>query len=70
MMHISDTAIEFASKLRDVWDDREFVIGMLAIATHDDDKRAIIEFIDEGVDVNPETITVLALNLDDKRNGG
>lgn len=66
--YISDTAIEFVQKLQDLWDDKEFIIGMLSIAEHDEDKRKIIEFIDAGIDVDVETVTVLALDLDDKRN--
>ena len=43
MESITDTAVEFVSKLIDIWDDREFIISMLSIAEHDDDKRTIIE---------------------------
>lgn len=68
MMQISETALEFVQKLEGIWDDREFIIGMLTIAEHDEDKRKIIEFIDAGIDVDAETVTVLALDLDDKRN--
>ena len=41
---------------------------MRAIAEHDDDKRKIIEFIDAGIDVDVETVAVLALDLADERN--
>lgn len=66
MESITDTAVEFVSKLIDIWDDREFIISMLSIAEHDDDKRKIIDFIDAGIDV--ETVSVLALDLADERN--
>ena len=67
MESITDTAVEFVSKLIDIWDDREFIISMLSIAEHDDDKRTIIEFIDAGIDVDVETVSVLALDLADER---
>ena len=66
MESITDTAVEFVNKLIDIWDDREFIISMLSIAEHDDDKRKIIDFIDAGIDV--ETVSVLALDLADERN--
>ena len=68
MQDAQDTAVEFVSKLIDIWDDREFVISMLSIAEHDDDKRTIIEFIDAGIDVDVETVSVLALDLADERD--
>ena len=68
MQAAQDTAVEFVSKLIDIWDDREFIISMLSIAEHDDDKRTIIEFIDAGIDVDVETVSVLALDLADERD--
>ena len=68
MMHISEIEIEFASKLAEIWDDREFIIGMLSIVEHNDDMSRIIDFIDAGVDVDVETVIVLALDLADERN--
>ena len=54
--------------LIDIWDDRDFIISMLSIAEHDDDKRTIIEFIDAGIDVDVETVSVLPLDLADERD--
>ena len=68
MMHNSEIEIEFTSKLAEIWDDREFIIGMLSIVEHNDDMRRIIDFIDAGVDVDVETVSVLALDLADERN--
>lgn len=67
--HISDVAIEFVQKLQNIWDDKDFIIGMLSFADNDEDRKTIIEFIDAGVDVDVETVSVLALELNDKRNG-
>ena len=68
MTHISETAVEFVSKLIAIFDDKEFIASMIAIAEYDDDKRKIIEFIDAGIDVDVETVAVLALDLADERN--
>ena len=68
MQDAQDTAVEFVSKLIDIWDDREFITSMISIAEHDDDKRKIIDFIDAGIDVDVETVSVLALDLADERD--
>lgn len=68
MTHVSEIAIEFVSKLISIFDDKEFITSMIAITEHDDDKRKIIEFIDAGIDVDVETVAVLALDLADERN--
>ena len=68
MTHISEIEIEFASKLAEIWDDREFIIGMLSIIEHNDDMRRIIDCTDAGVGVDVETVSVLALDLADERN--
>ena len=68
MQDFTDTEVEFVDKLIDIWDDREFITSMIAIAEHDDDKRRIIEFIDAGIDVDVETVSVLALDLADERD--
>ena len=68
MQAAQDTAVEFVSKLIDIWDDREFITSMISIAEHDDDKRKIIDFIDAGIDVDVETVSVLALDLADERD--
>ena len=59
---------KFSVEISFIWDDREFIISMLSIAEHDDDKRTIIEFIDAGIDVDVETVSVLALDLADERD--
>ena len=68
MTHVSEIAIEFVSKLISIFDNKEFITSMIAIAEHDDDKRKIIEFIDAGIDVDVETVAVLALDLAVERN--
>ena len=68
MQSITDTAVEFVDKLIAILYYREFIISMLSIAEHDDDKRTIIEFIDAGIDVDVDTVSVLALDLADERD--
>lgn len=55
-------------KLRALFDDDEFVSGILIYASHVEDRKTILEFIEHGEDVSVETVTVLALDLDDARS--
>lgn len=55
-------------KLKNIFNDREFIIGILTYADNEEDQKTIINFINEDDDVTVETVTVLALNLCDMRN--
>lgn len=43
-------------------------MGMLVFAYDDEDRQFLIDYIDAGDDVNIETVSVLALNLCDRRD--
>ena len=68
MTHISETAVEFVSKLIAIFDDKEFITSMIAIAEHDDDKRPPPPPPPPRPAVDVETVAVLALDLADERN--
>lgn len=55
-------------KLRELFDDDEFVEGILIYAYDERDRKTILDFINSGDDVSVETVTVLALNLCDQRD--
>lgn len=55
-------------KLRELFDDNDFINGILVYADNIEDRKAILDFINEGKDVDVETVTVLALELNDNRN--
>ncbi|MBO5340228.1 MAG: hypothetical protein J6A62_04470 [Oscillospiraceae bacterium] len=54
-------------ELRKLFDDDEFVIGVLCSAACKDERRALLEFILTDDDVSVETVTILALELNDAR---
>lgn len=56
-------------KLKSIYHNKDFVVGILSNATHPDDRKEIIEFIDAGKDVSVENIILLSVYLDQKRNG-
>lgn len=53
--------------LKKVYDDREFIIGVLSRTQHDDDKKKILNFIEVGEEVDDETVMVMAIELNRER---
>lgn len=60
---ISDLTNELLMRLKNIYDDRDYIIGVLSIASREDDKQKLIDFIDAGEDVDYETVTVMAIEL-------
>ena len=56
-------------KLIQLKDDDDYLIAIYSAATHPDDLRAIIDFIDAGQDVTAGNVLRLAANLHKLRNG-
>ena len=52
---------------REIYDNRDFVLGVLSNATHPDDRRTILEFIEKGEEVTTENLILLSVDLDIKR---
>lgn len=68
MMNFSNTSLALIDELRDLFDDDEFVMGVLVYADTESDRRTILDFIRKNDDVTVETVTVLALELDRKKH--
>lgn len=62
-----ETAVSLGKKLRTVYDNKDFVMGILATVQNEEDQNEIIDVIDRGTDVDDEVITVLAIELSRKR---
>lgn len=67
MTHFSYITEKLVSELRKLFDDDEFIAGILVYADAEADQKSILEFIQKGEDVTVETVTVLALELDEAR---
>lgn len=52
-------------KLREISDDPDFINGILVYVDNDADRKKILDFIEAGDDVDVETVTILALDLND-----
>lgn len=57
---IRDKLIE---ALKTVYNERNFIIGVMSFARRSDDRKEILKFIEKGEDVTPENISLLALHL-------
>ena len=69
-MHVAnDIKTRLAAKLREIYDNRDFVIGVISNATHPDDREEIIKYIENGTDVTVDNIILLSVDLDLKRYG-
>lgn len=53
---------ELFDKLRNYHNDKDFVVGVMSNAKHNDDMKAIIEYMDNGDDVSVENIILLSLH--------
>lgn len=49
--------------LRNIYDDDDFIFGILVYADTDSLREKVINFIENGPDVDMETITVYAIEL-------
>ena len=54
-------------KLKTFYPDKDFVVGVISNVKHDEDRQAIIDFIDNDEYVSVENIILLSLHLNNKR---
>ena len=53
--------------LREIYDNKDFVLGVLSNASHPDDRRAILKYIEKGEEITTENLILLSVDLDIKR---
>lgn len=68
MRKLTETEKELVEKLRAIWNDKEFVMGVLSHLKDDEEREEIIEFIGSNDDVVSEQITLLALDISQTRD--
>lgn len=54
-------------KLKEIYNDKDFVCGVISNTKTDEERQVIIDYIDKGEDVTSDKITLLGLNLKRKR---
>ncbi len=55
-------------KLCQLYDDKDFVIGVMSSAVSDNDAQAILDYMQSGENVTAEDIILFALELDMANN--
>lgn len=65
---VSPTAKALFEKLRAFCNNRDFVLGVMCNAPHEDDMKTILEYIEKGEDVTIESLILLSLELGNKRD--
>ena len=68
MRKLTETEKELVKKLRDIWDDKEFVIGVLSHLRDDEERGEIIELIDSNDNAKFEDVVLLSLDIDRSRD--
>lgn len=54
-------------KLKTISEDNDFLVGVISNAKHNEDREAIIEYIDKGEEVSYEQILLLSVWLGRER---
>ena len=65
---VSPTAKALFEKLRFFYNNRDFVLGVMCNAPHEDDMKTILEYIEKREDVTIESLILLSLELGNKRD--
>lgn len=68
MKTISDDELEILliDKLRSIRDNNDFIYSVMLYVDTRDKRLELLNFIENGEDVNYETVTVLAIDLSDE----
>ena len=63
-----DLAQELCTKLLQICHSKSMVLGILScVVDHEEDIRELLDFINNGEDVDEETVSVAALDIADRR---
>ena len=60
---------ELIEKLKTVSEDKEFLLSIINHARHIEDRKLLIDYIDNGEDVAYESLILLAITLYEKEQG-
>ena len=65
---VSPTAKALFEKLRAFYNNRDFVLGIMCNAPHEDDMKTILEYIEIGKNVTRENLILFSLELGNKKD--
>lgn len=67
MNNTAEIKRKLIEKLKTVSEDKDFLVGVVSNAKHDEDRETIIEYIDNGKDVSYESLLLLSVWLGNER---
>ena len=65
----TELSLELCKRLKEIYNDKNFVVGVLSSVEHPDDMKEVLRFIDEGKNVTMSNIVSLAYHLYCQRSG-
>ena len=65
---VSLTAKALFEKLRSFYNNRDFGLGVMCNAPHEDDMKTILEYIEIGKNVTRENLILFSLELGNKKD--
>lgn len=68
-LHLSPMRIELIDKVKNISNERDFIIGMAVLCKHDDDAKYMLEYIERGEEVTYSQLMAQALYLRQVRKG-
>lgn len=67
MENLTETEKQLVELLSEIWNNNEFIIGVLNSLENDDERKEVIEFIESNEDVTTEQIDLLSLEISSSR---
>lgn len=64
----SNTTLELIKKLKQFSADDDYILGILADSEFDEDRKLIIDFIDNGENVDYESVILFSLEIGQQRD--
>ena len=62
-----DTKRKLFDKLREILDDKDFVVGVMSDMQHPEDQKVMLDFIDTEKEATVDDIILLSLHLSNER---
>ncbi len=63
MDELSDTEKVLVEKLRDIWDDEEFIIGELVYLDTEEDRHGLLNFIESKKNITSDDVIYYVLTM-------
>lgn len=67
MMPLEGTSEKLFGALRALYNNRDFVVGAMSYARNDEDRKKLLDYIENSEDVTAESVLLLALHLSQKQ---